>query len=178
MLQKCSIIKVAEVFFDEPTKTHYLIEISQKAKIAHTSVKKHLSTLKDQSIISEHSEKKGKRDFPIYKANIENKEYRFYKKIHNLTKLKTTGLTKFLKDRLMPGAIILFGTYSRGEDVEESDIDIFVMCKKEGIDLTRFEKQLKRKIQLHFKKDFKEYPEELKNNIINGVNLEGYLEAF
>jgi predicted nucleotidyltransferase len=178
MLQKCSIIKVADVFFDEPTKEHYLIEISRKSKIAHTSVKKHLSTLKKQSIINEHSEKKGKRDFPIYKADIGNKEYKFYKKIHNLTKLKTTGLIDFLKDNLMPGATILFGTYARGEDIEESDIDIFVMCEKEDIDLSNFEKQLNRKIQLHFKEDFKEYPKELKNNIINGIILEGYLEAF
>jgi len=177
MLQKCSVLKIAEVFFNEPTKAHYLIEISKKSKIAHTSVKKHLLTLKKQSIITEYSEKKGKRDFPIYKANIEDKEYRFYKKIHNQIQLKRTGLVDFLKDKLMPSTIILFGSYARGEDVEDSDVDIFVTCKKEDIDLAEFEKILNRKIQLHFKQEFKDYPKELKNNIINGIVLEGYLEA-
>ena len=42
MLQKCSILQVAGVFFNEPTKDHYLIEISQKANLAHTAVKKNL----------------------------------------------------------------------------------------------------------------------------------------
>ena len=40
MLQKCSILKTAGIFFNEPTKEHYLMEISRKARLAHTSVKK------------------------------------------------------------------------------------------------------------------------------------------
>ena len=39
MLQKNSIYKTLEIFFLEPTKEHYLIEISRKANIAHTSIK-------------------------------------------------------------------------------------------------------------------------------------------
>ena len=52
MLQKCSIWKIAKVFFDEPTREHYLIEISKKSRLAHTSVKQHLLTLKALSIIN------------------------------------------------------------------------------------------------------------------------------
>ena len=176
MLQKCSIYRVASVFFNEPTKKHYLIEISKKIKLAHTSVKKHLSALKELGIIKEEVEEKGDRKYPLYKANLEKKEYKFYKKIYNLNQIK--GLIKFLKDNIMPKTIILFGSYSRGEDTEESDIDLFIQCKEEKIDISKFEKFLNRNIQLHFKKDFKEYSKELKNNIINGIILEGYLEAF
>lgn len=176
MLQECSRIKVADVFFNEPTKPHYLMEIAQKAGIAHTSVKKYLNQMKETGIIKETAEKKGKRKFPIYTANTENKEYKFYKRTTNLLKLK--GLTISLRDQLMPKTIVVFGSYARGEDIEESDIDIFVECKKTGLDLGRFEKQLARKIQLHFKEKFKTYPAELKNNIANGIVLSGYLEAF
>ena len=178
MLQKCSILKIAGVFFEEPTKRHYLIEISKKSKIAHTSVKKHLSTLKKLSIIKESIEKKGSRNFPIYTADINNKNYKNYKKIYNFLKLKESKLIDFLKDKLMPKSIILFGSYQRGEDVEDSDIDLFIECKEEKLDLSNFKKQLKRNIQLHFKENFKKYPKELKNNIINGMILEGYLEVF
>lgn len=174
MLQKCSIIKVAAVFFNEPVKNHYLIEISKKSKLAHTSVKKHLTTLKNLSIIKESIEEKGNRKFPIYKANINDETYRYYKKIYNILQLKE--LTKFLKDSLMPKSIVLFGSYQKGEDIENSDIDIFIECKEEKIDLTKF--RLNRNIQLHFKKNFSEYPKELKNNIINGTTLAGYLEVF
>jgi predicted nucleotidyltransferase len=177
MLQECSILAVADVFFTEPTKQHYLMEIAKKSGLAHTSVKKHLERMKKTGIIKETSEKKGKRSFPIYTANPENMEYKRYKRAFNLLKLEESGLTAYLKDKLMPKSIVLFGSYARGEDIEESDVDIFIEHEKEELDLTKFEKQINRKIQLHFKEKFKEYPAELKNNIINGIILSGYLEA-
>ena len=176
MLQNYSIWKIAGIFFNEPTKEHYLIEISKKAKLAHTSVKKHLETLNKEGIIKEIKEKKGERTFPIYKANLENKEYRYYKKLFNIEKIRP--LADFLNDALMPKNIILFGSYSRGEDAEDSDIDLFLECGEQKIALPKFEKELNRAIQLHFKPNFKDYPKELKNNIINGIVLQGYLEAF
>ena len=178
MLQKCSIWKVAGIFFNEPTKNHYLIEISKKSKLAHTSVKKHLLLLKSLLIIEESIEEKGNRKYPLYKANLENKAYKAYKKIYNIIQIRESKLSDFLKDKLMPKSIVLFGSYAKGEDIEDSDIDVFVECKKEEIDISNFEKYLNRTIQLHFKEDFKKYSKELKNNIVNGIVLEGYLEAF
>lgn len=176
MLQKCSLWNVAEIFFNEPTKEHYLTEVSKKAKLAHTSVKKHLKTLEEAEIIKERKEKKESRIFPIYRAEIESKEYKFYKKTYNLERIRT--LTAFLNDKLMPKNIILFGSFSRGEDTEGSDIDLFLECKEQEVVLSKFETYLNRKIQLHFKSNFKDYSKELKNNIINGIVLQGYLEAF
>ena len=178
MLQKCSILHVAGVFFNEPTKDHYLMEVSKEANLAHTAVKKHLLELKKMLIITEHSEKKGKRTFPIYKANINHKEYRKHKIIYNLIKLQESNLIVFLKDNLMPTSIVLFGSFQKGEDIESSDIDLYLECKKEDLKLEKFKKQLHRNIQLHFKESFNNYPPELKNNIINGLVLEGYLEVF
>jgi predicted nucleotidyltransferase len=178
MLQKCSILNVAGVFFKEPTKEHYLMEISKKASIAHTSVKKHLLILEKLSVIQKSVERKGKRKFPLYKANINNKTYRHYKRIYNLFQLEESKLTDFLKDNLMPKSIVLFGSYQKGEDLEDSDIDLFIECKEKKIELSHFKKLLNRDIQIHFKEDFAKYPHELRNNIINGIVLEGYLEAF
>jgi len=178
MLQSCSIIKVAGVFFNEPTKSHYLMEISQKSGLAHTSVMKYLQELKRLKIIRESSEKKGKRTFPLYWADLDGKGYKKYKRICSLLKLEGSGLIDFLRDKLMPKAIVLFGSYARGEDIEDSDIDLFLECKKEVLDLSAFEKKLHRKISLHFKENFKEYSTEIKNNIINGLVLSGYLGVF
>ena len=44
--------------------------------------------------------------------------------------------------------------------------------------IKNYEKLIGRKIQLHFKEDFNKYAKELKNNIINGIVLVGYLEVF
>jgi len=178
MLQKCSIWKTAGIFFKEPTKQHYLLEISRKTKKAHTSVKSHLKTLKELRIIKEEIEKKGSRKFPLYKANIESEEYRSYKRLYNLAELTESKLINYLKNKLMPKTIVLFGSYQKGGDTEDSDIDIFLECKKEEIDISKFNFRLGRKIQLHFKDSFKKYPKELKNNIANGIVLHGYLEVF
>lgn len=178
MLQECSMFNVAGIFFDQPTKPHYLMEISQKSKLAHTSVKKYLQQLLKMNQITESSEKKGRRIFPIYKSNLNHPYYKKMKRIHNLFRLEESGLIDFLHDQLMPNCIILFGSYLRGEDTEESDIDLFIESKEEKLDLKKFEKKLNRKIQLHFKEKFSDYPSELKNNIINGIALRGYLEVF
>jgi predicted nucleotidyltransferase len=90
--------------------------------------------------------------------------------------LQNSGLIYLLEKELMPKSIVLFGSYFRGEDVEDSDIDLFVESKRREMDLGKFENILKRKIQLHFSEKFKDYPPELKNSIINGIVLEGYLK--
>jgi len=170
-------MKVAEVFFNEPSRPHYLLEISRKSRLAHTSTKQHLQALLKLSIIKEIKEKKGKRVFPVYNANFEGSSYRFYKSIHNRISLEESGFIEHLKEKVMPDSIVLFGSYANGEDSEESDIDLFIGSKRTETSPEKFEKKLKRKISLHFNEDFKRYPKELKNNIINGITISGYLEA-
>lgn len=177
MLQKSSMCKIADVFFDNPTTKMYLIEISRKIKLAHTSVKTNLNSLIKLNIIKKEIEKRGSRKFPSYKANIDSVEYRKYKQIHNNTSIIESGLIEYLEEKIMPRSIILFGSYQKGEDTENSDIDISIEAPETKVELIKFQKQLHRKIQLHFNESFESYPKELKNNIINGIVLYGYLEA-
>ena len=178
MLQKSSMLKTAEFFFLNPTKNHYLMDISRTIDLAHTSVKKNLIKLVKLGIIKELTEKKGRRKFPIYKANANNKLFRRYKIVYNLTSLSDSNAIEFIEEKLMPKSIVVFGRYQKGEDTETSDIDIFVECKKEELNLKKFEDKLGRKIELHFKENFTSYSKELKNNIINGIVLKGFLEGY
>ena len=178
MLQKSSIMMTAEIFFVNPTKKNYLMEISRKIGLAHTSVKKNLDELVKLGIVVEFVEKKGRRKFPLYKANTDNGLFKEYKMIYNLSSLLESGVIRFIEEKLMPKSIILFGSYQRGEDAENSDIDIFVECKEKKLNLDKFERKLNRNIQLHFKENFNLYPKELKNNIINGIVVGGFLEGY
>lgn len=178
MLQKSSIFKTAGLFFTNPTKQTNLADISRNIKLAHTSVKKNLDKLVKLGLITESIEKKGRRRFPYYTANLDNKAFKKYKITHNLSSILESKLIEFIEEKLMPKSIVLFGSYLRGEDIETSDIDIFVECKKEEINLSLFEKKLRRKIELHFNDNFNSYPKELKNNIINGIVLGGFLEGY
>ena len=178
MLQNSSIYKTLKVFFDRPNRSHSLIDVSRYAELAHTSVRKNLDELINKDIIKLIIEKKGTRKFPIYIANVENKKFRKYKKIYNNISIVNSGLIEFIEEKITPKSIVLFGSYSRGEDDESSDIDLFIECKQEKIDIDRFEKKLNRKIELHFKENFLSFPKELRNNIINGIVLSGYLKAY
>ncbi len=178
MLQKSSMQRTLEIFYREPTKTHHLMNISKDTKIAHTSIKKNLKELTKQSIINELIEKKGSRKFPYYEANLENTEFKRLKMLYNLSLIFESGIIEFIDDELAPKTIILFGSFRRGEDTEDSDIDLFIECKREIFDLSLYEKKIGRKIELHFNEDFASYSKELKNNILNGIVLIGFLEGF
>lgn len=178
MLQKSSMVRTAEIFFVNPTKEKYLMEISRDAELAHTSVKKNLDELIKLGLIIESAEKKGGRKFPIYKANLNNRLFKKYKMIYNLFSLLESGVIEFIEEKLMPKSIILFGSYQRGEDTENSDIDIFVECREDKLNVDKFEKKLNRNIQLHFKENFNLYSKELKNNVINGIVISGFLEGY
>jgi predicted transcriptional regulator len=86
MLQK-SNMSVLEPFFQEPTKKHYLLEISRKIKLAHTSVKKSLLQLAKEELVKASIEKRGKRLFPIYEANLNSSEFKEKKKQYEQEKL-------------------------------------------------------------------------------------------
>mgnify|MGYP003976547267 CR=1 FL=1 len=178
MLQKSSNWQTLGVFFESPTKEHYLMDISRQIGIAHTSVKNNLKSLVKQGLIQENVEKKGTRKFPIFKANLDSRKFKRSKQIYNLTMFLESGIIEFIEEKLTPNTIVLFGSYQRGEDIEDSDIDVFVEYKQKDLNISKFEKKLRRKVQLHFKEKFTSYPNELKNNIINGVVVQGFLEGY
>jgi predicted nucleotidyltransferase len=66
--------------------------------------------------------------------------------------LQESNLINKLKEKY-PKSIILFGSYNKGEDIESSDIDIFVDLNKFKFDSSEFERSLKRKIHLIFRQE-------------------------
>lgn len=179
MIQNYSKWIVLREFFDDPKGGFTIRALSKRVGLAPTSVKLHLDRLSKigQEGYPLVSKSKGV-SYPVYKANSENGLFRFYKKMDILFRIKESGLIEKLEEEAYPKVIILFGSASRGEDDAQSDLDIFLLAKEKEIQLAKFEKALKRKISLHFSDHFRKLPKELRNNIINGVKLGGYLEAF
>ena len=99
------------------------------------------------------------------------------KRAENLILMYEAQLSEFLEEELPGATIILFGSYSRGDDTISSDIDIAIIGrKKEPISLKNFERLLERKIILNFYPSLKEIHKELKENICNGIVLSGGIE--
>ncbi len=173
MIQKCSLWSVFKVFLDSPLKRWHIREISRTIKLAPTSVKLHMGELIKQELVFEKKEV-----FKYYTANFDSEEFRFYKRINCLLNIKQSGLIKFIEASCSPDSIFLFGSCAKGEDTSESDLDLYVQCKEKKIDVGKYEKLLKRRIQLFFSEDFNKLPKELRNNILNGIKLSGYLKVF
>lgn len=170
---KSSIWKVFEIFVDEPLKIHYVKEIARKINLAPTSIKKHLENLEKEEIIIR---KMGER-FNGYISNRDYEKFLFYKQIFNKIKIKESGLIDYLINLIHPKTIVLYGSYDKGEDVEESDIDLIIISNvKKNLKLEKYEKILKRKIHLILENNINKLNKNLKLEIINGNVLQGYLK--
>jgi len=141
-------------------------------KLGMPSVSNHVKKLEKLNFIKK--EKRG-----VYESYVSsgNDLFKIYKRNDILLRIHSAGLIDFIVDKFVPDAIVLFGSASRGEDIETSDIDLLVIAKEEEISLRQFEEKLKRKIALHFEPKISDIPKELLNNVINGIVVYGYLKV-
>jgi predicted nucleotidyltransferase len=99
------------------------------------------------------------------------------KRADNLKQIYESGLADFLEKEFAGASIILFGSYSRGEDIINSDMDIAVIGRKDKlINTTNYEKLLERTININFYDSFKKIHKHLKENLCNGIILIGSVE--
>ncbi|MEK6874166.1 MAG: nucleotidyltransferase domain-containing protein [Nanoarchaeota archaeon] len=99
------------------------------------------------------------------------------KRAENLKMIYLSGLSDYLEEQLAGATIILFGSYSRGEDTKASDLDIAVIGRMDKmLNLETFKKLLNRPINTNFYGSWKLIHKHLKNNILNGIILHGGVE--
>ena len=166
---------IKEYFFVNPTAKLRVREIERTLKLPLPSVIRYCKELEKEDILT--TSKIGSIVF--YTAN-RNEIYFLEKKLYNIKQLHNSGLINFLRIELSNPAIVIFGSFAKGEDIEESDIDLYIETpSKKNISLEEFEKILKRKIQIFTHKNLNEISNtHLKNNIINGITLNNYIEVF
>lgn len=164
--------KILELFFEEPEKYFQLREMSRLTKIAVTSVKQYLDELLKENLI-----KKIKKDLYFsYIANEQNKLFKIYKQQIIFLKLYTTGLVDYLENKLHPACMIFFGKVREGNYGKNDYIDIFAHADQKKINLIKFEKMLKHKINLIFEKEVNRLNNTLFYSILRGMKLSGFLK--
>jgi predicted nucleotidyltransferase len=148
-------------------------EIAKLLKVSPTSVSGPLKKLLKRRLIS--LDKTKTINFISF-----NRDYRKaieLKRAENLKNIYISGLSEHLESVLPGGTIILFGSYSRGEDTDASDIDIAVFGRKQkGLDLQKYEAMLHRKINVNYYDSWGTIDVHLKNNILGGILLIGSVE--
>ncbi|MBR9704008.1 nucleotidyltransferase domain-containing protein [Candidatus Pacearchaeota archaeon] len=172
--------KVIEILISFSDKEFSLSDLAKESRVAKANMGEILIDLEEKGLIeitklSNLWRIKAKQDsWNLIKLKI----------TFNLNFIYQSGLVEFLNDHYgNPKSIILFGSFRKGEDVTDSDIDIAIEnndikdYRTEGLrELVDFEKTINRKIQLHlFNKKNVDY--DLFNSIANGIVLSGFLEV-
>lgn len=173
-----STFHIAKLIFDYPNKTFHIRMLEKETGISTTAIIDSINKLREFDIVQI-------EETPLttdIKANLESEAYRFYKVVFNLYRLERYGFVDNLIEIFNnPEAIVLFGSFAKGEDVEESDIDILIVSSQKNQEnledfLNTFEKELNRKINIHILASLDKSPNEFKNAVANGIVLYGYIK--
>ncbi len=147
-------------------------QIAKLLKVSPTAIAKSIPFLEKEQLI-----KVAKGATKLVELNRDSKKTLELKRVENFKLLVETGLIEFLEDFFPGTAIVLFGSYGRGDDISKSDIDIAIIGSKgKKISLAEFEKKLEKEIRINFFEDFREINSNLKSSICNGIVLSGGLE--
>jgi predicted nucleotidyltransferase len=148
--------KVLNFFLDYPEKEFVEREIREAVGISKSGTNYALRELVRAKFIFRY--KKGK--IHLYSLNYKNPIVKQLKVLKTLTHIQP--IIKKLEK--LSSKVILFGSSARGENIEDSDIDLFVVSnsKKEEIEVQINKLKLKRKVQLVVRSELGEI--ELKDN--------------
>ena len=180
LLSQSSKQRVLEVLFRHPEQEFSLSELAKEARVAKPHIGVLLADLERIDFI------KITRLTKIWriKANRQSENFIKSKIVYNLNFMYQSGLVEFLIEHFgNPKAIVLFGSFRRGEDFSTSDIDIAIEAETEEYKTFRlvtlienFERVIGRKIQIHLF-NRKNVDLHVFNNIANGIVLAGFLEV-
>ena len=172
--------KVLLWFFSFPKEEMSLNDLSEQLKIAKTTANKIVTQLVDEGFLNK--KVLGK----IWRISCnQNHIYNYSKKIsYNLSMVYESGILELIHGHIKnPKAIVLFGSYRKGDDNEESDIDLAVeILDNEDIkivkigEMPQFGYRKNVSVNMHIfsrnKVDLNLFA-----NIANGIVLEGFLEV-
>jgi predicted nucleotidyltransferase len=148
-------------------------DIAKLLRVSPTAVANSIKELKESNLIK--LEKTKTINFISF--NRDEAKAIELKRVENLKNVYISGLSDFLYNEFPGCTIILFGSYSRGEDTNTSDIDIAVIGKKDKIfEFEKYDKILNRKININFYESFEKIHKHLKENIFNGIIIAGSVE--
>ena len=167
--------RIREYFFMNPTKKMRVRQIEREIKLPLPSVIRYCKELEREEILKRETIS----GVSTYSADRASKKFLIAKRLFNIKSIFESGLLDYMIKEYFNPVIVLFGSYSKGEDIEESDIDLYVETpKKHEFKLQKFEKILKRKVQVFNYRNIREIPNHhLSNNIINGITINNFLEA-
>jgi|SRR3989344_3426491 len=150
-------------------------QISRALEVTQPAIMKAIPELEEKGLIKIRQDSETKR-WSI-ELNRDNHKTVHLKRADNLKQIYESGLADFLEKEFAGATIILFGSFSKGEDLVNSDIDIAVVGRKDKkIDVANYEKILERAIHISFYDSFRKLHRNLKESLCNGIIIKGWIE--
>jgi predicted nucleotidyltransferase len=166
-----NILNTLKPFFEDNYRRINVREFSRIQNISPPTASKQLEEFHKENLLKKEIDKQ----YIYYYANKESQLFIDLLNIYWKNILEESKFLDFIEKEYVNPIIILFGSLSKAETTEDSDVDIaiFTTTKKE-INVTSFEKKLNRKIHILIFKNIDETKNNyLLNNILNGIKLRG-----
>lgn len=167
--------KLLVFFYRNSYEELYLRQLSRRLRLSTFSVKTYVDELVKEGILLE--TRRGKERYLKASNNL---TFRYLKIAYNLHKFLSSGIIDYLKEKIaVLSSVVIYGSIARGEDTENSDLDLLIIGQKVRLDLKKFEEKLGREIiPLFFK--FSEWKKQAKENrgfyqnvIVDGIVVYG-----
>jgi predicted nucleotidyltransferase len=153
-----------------------LRELARLLKISPMTLKRGLDILLEEDLIKRTEEKNN----IFYVAN-QNQVFKHLKISYNLRLIKKKRIRELIKEKIPITTIILYGSYAKGENTKESDIDILVISQKKGDLSAIISQKVKKEVSITILTQ-SEWEKQEKTNkayyldiITEGITLEGTL---
>lgn len=164
--------EILRFLFLNAGKSYNQREIALSLKVSPTAIANSVKLLKKEGLIEAINNKNTKPS--AISLNLQNNKVIFAKRVENLRMIYESGLAELLFDKFPEATIVLFGSFSFGEDLHSSDIDIAIVgAAKSETGISKFEKILNKKIIIQFYTSFESIHKNLKESILNGIVLKG-----
>ena len=153
-------------FFEDNYRRISIREYARIRKISPPSASTLLNELCKDGLLIREEEK----NYIFFAANREDHLFVYLSRIYWYTLINKSGLLSYFNNELVNPLVILFGSFSKAEITQSSDIDIAIKAQKKKLDVSRFGKKLQREIQIVF---YDEAKINLQKSILNGFIISG-----
>ena len=177
-MQELKLIEMASFFLENPYREMYIRELSRKLKLSVFAVKKYADLLVKEGLLIEER----RANLRYLRANMENPAVKQLKVALNLKRIFDSKMVEAVEEGILNlSSIVVFGSVAKGEDDENSDLDVLIIGKDNRINLDGVEKRIGKRINEQIF-SWSEWNKQAKNNkafytdvLIYGIALYGEL---
>ncbi|MBT4539509.1 winged helix DNA-binding protein [Candidatus Woesearchaeota archaeon] len=146
-------------------------KVAEYLLVSPTAIANSIPELEKAGLIKRN--KSSEMNLNLVELNRDDQRTIQLKKVENLKRLYESGLVNKLIEQYPGCTIVLFGSYAKGEDLFNSDIDFAVIGTKKKSSIS---KGLEKELRINTYQSWSKISKELKESICNGIVLAGGIE--